>query len=89
MNELTKTVSSFLRILKAQEEGYFNAFIVCPPGVHDVGGPLKRPSVFFKYALGDSLQNRRVSYIGEGTNVIGFVRSCFAPHSKRADLIFF
>ena len=62
-----------LRILKAQEEGYFNAFIVSPPGVHGVGGPLKRPSAFFKYALSDPLQQGRVSYIGEGTNIIGFV----------------
>ena len=68
-------------LLRAQEEGYFNAFIVCPSIVHGIGGgPLKRPSLAFKYFAADALERKQVAYIGEGSNRGDFVGSN-VPHS--------
>ena len=61
-------------LLKAQEEGYFNAYIICPVGVHGIGGgPVKRASMIFKVLPVDALQSKKFTYIGEGTNVFSWV----------------
>ncbi|KIP03940.1 hypothetical protein PHLGIDRAFT_15544 [Phlebiopsis gigantea 11061_1 CR5-6] len=61
-------------LLKAQENGYLNAYIICPAGVHGIGGgPLKRPSVAFMIFLAECRESKRVRYIGEGTNGFGWV----------------
>lgn len=72
------------RLLKAQEEGYLNAYIICPVGIHGIGGgPLKRPSLIFKMLPPEALKSKKVTYIGDGTNVFGWV--CILPRSISAN----
>lgn len=70
------------RILRAQEEGYLNAFIIVPSCVHGQGtGPVKRPSLFFVHYV-KAVEKRKAVYIGEGSNVTGFVSISANAHRK-------
>jgi len=54
-------------LLKAQEEGYLQAYILVPPAIHGVGtGPGKRGSVVYRLLVGDALARR-----SQSTSVMG------------------
>ncbi|KIP03939.1 hypothetical protein PHLGIDRAFT_121145 [Phlebiopsis gigantea 11061_1 CR5-6] len=74
LNETMVNGQVDIPLLKAQEDGYLNAYIIIPGGIHGIGGgPLKRPSMVYKLLLADALQNGKLTYIGEGTNVFSWV----------------
>ncbi|EJD08002.1 uncharacterized protein FOMMEDRAFT_71717 [Fomitiporia mediterranea MF3/22] len=56
-------------LLKASEAGVVNSFIICPSGVYGKStGPIERNSIIFRLAIADYLKQKRVYYIGEGSN---------------------
>ncbi|TDL19371.1 NAD-binding protein [Rickenella mellea] len=61
-------------LLKAGEEGYVNTYIICPSNVHGGGkGPVQRTTLTYRWLTGASLGAGAAFYLGEGSNVLGFV----------------
>jgi hypothetical protein len=70
--------STFVRIMRASEEGYTVSYIVAPGAV--VGkstGAVPTASIFFKFNTQISLAFKRAIYVGEGANVFYMVRASF------------
>lgn len=61
-------------LLKAQQEGYLNAYILVPSLIHGAGtGPGKQGSVAFRFFVGDAIARKKIFYIGDGSNLAGAV----------------
>lgn len=65
-----------LRLIKAQQDGYLQAYILLPTLIHGTGtGPGKKASVAFRMFAGDAIAKKKAYYIGDGSNNAAAVRS--------------
>lgn len=72
--------STFVRILRASEEGYTVSYIVAPGAVIGKStGVVRTASIFFKFNTEIALKFKKAVYVGEGSNVFYMVRSS-SPH---------
>ncbi|KLO07940.1 NAD(P)-binding protein [Schizopora paradoxa] len=56
-------------LIKAQQDGYLQAFIFNPTLIHGAGtGPGKKASVAFRMFVGDAIAKKKAIYIGDGSN---------------------
>ena len=66
------------RTLRASERGDLYSYIVVPAGVHGLGsGPVGRVSGLLKFVSAAFIEAGSGFYVGEGSNVMGYV-SCRA-----------
>ena len=62
------------RILKAGEEGYVNAFIICPSMVHGrTSGPVERAPALTKMVISLMLERKHAFCVGDGSRTSGLV----------------